>query len=134
MIFGLQPIHIVFILLVALLLFGPKKLPEMGRSVGKMLNEFRSGAREVTDSLRGDGSVGATAGGANNPAAPASSQPTPAQSIPFQAPSIAPPRAGNFCIHCGARNAPEARFCNQCGQQLPENSILPAGPASVGQQ
>ncbi|SDW00093.1 sec-independent protein translocase protein TatA [Marininema mesophilum] len=32
---------IILISLVALLLFGPKKLPELGRSVGKALREFK---------------------------------------------------------------------------------------------
>lgn len=36
------PIHILIILVVALLLFGPKKLPELGHSFGKMLREFKS--------------------------------------------------------------------------------------------
>ena len=132
MLFGLQPIHILFILLVALLVFGPKRLPDMGRSIGKALNEFRNGAREVTESLRTDFSGSPEAGTTNNnPGMPVSANPTPAQSVPFQAPSIRPP-AGNFCIYCGSANAAGARFCNQCGQKLPENSIKPAGPASQG--
>ena len=50
--FGIQPIHIVVIVVVALLIFGPKRLPEMGRSIGKAINEFRNGTREMTDSIR----------------------------------------------------------------------------------
>ena len=105
MFFGLQPIHIVFILLVALLLFGPKRLPEMGRNIGKALNEFRNGTREITDSLR------AEVNGSPEPVA-ASMKPavSPPQSVPFQAQTIMPPRTGNFCIHCGAVNQSEARF------------------------
>jgi len=41
-----QPWHIVVILLIALLLFGGKRLPEVGRSLG-------SGMREFKDSLMG---------------------------------------------------------------------------------
>jgi sec-independent protein translocase protein TatA len=41
-----QPWHIVLILLIALLLFGGKRLPEIGRSLG-------SGMREFKDSLMG---------------------------------------------------------------------------------
>ncbi|MGA9175562.1 MAG: twin-arginine translocase TatA/TatE family subunit [Thermoactinomyces sp.] len=33
----------IFILVVALLLFGPKKLPELGQALGKTLREFRQG-------------------------------------------------------------------------------------------
>jgi sec-independent protein translocase protein TatA len=39
------PAHILLIILVALLLFGPKKLPELGRSFGRTLKEFKEGMR-----------------------------------------------------------------------------------------
>ena len=35
------PWHIVLLLLIALLLFGGKRLPEMGRSLGKGMREFK---------------------------------------------------------------------------------------------
>ena len=41
-----QPWHIILILLIALLLFGGKRLPEIGRSLG-------SGMREFKDTLTG---------------------------------------------------------------------------------
>ena len=37
----------VFIFFLALLLFGPKKLPELGRTVGKALTEFRRASSEL---------------------------------------------------------------------------------------
>ncbi|HWR51556.1 MAG TPA: twin-arginine translocase TatA/TatE family subunit [Bryobacteraceae bacterium] len=37
----------VFIFLLALLLFGPKKLPELGKTVGKALTEFRRASNEL---------------------------------------------------------------------------------------
>ncbi|MCR2803430.1 twin-arginine translocase TatA/TatE family subunit [Paenibacillus soyae] len=40
---------IVLLVLLALLLFGPSKLPELGRAFGKTLREFKSGAREIMD-------------------------------------------------------------------------------------
>jgi TatA/E family protein of Tat protein translocase len=36
----------VFIFLLALIIFGPKKLPEIGRQIGKALNEFRRASNE----------------------------------------------------------------------------------------
>jgi sec-independent protein translocase protein TatA len=39
---GFSPWHILIIVLVALLLFGPNKLPELGRSFGKMFREFKN--------------------------------------------------------------------------------------------
>ena len=81
---GLQPIHIVIIVVVALLIFGPKRLPEMGRSIGKAINEFRNGTREVTDSFRADINGSEAPGAANNPVAPGMLNTPPAQSVPFQ--------------------------------------------------
>jgi sec-independent protein translocase protein TatA len=37
----LQPTHLLFVLVVALLVLGPKRLPEVGRSLGKGLRDFR---------------------------------------------------------------------------------------------
>jgi len=39
--FGVNIWEVLILLLVALLLFGPKRLPEMGRSLGKGLREFK---------------------------------------------------------------------------------------------
>jgi len=42
-----RPTHIVLLLLIALLLFGAKRLPEIGRSIGSGMREFKD---SVTDS------------------------------------------------------------------------------------
>jgi len=39
------------ILALALLIFGPKKLPEIGRSIGKALREFRKTSDEIKDKI-----------------------------------------------------------------------------------
>lgn len=38
---------IILVGILALLLFGPKKLPELGRAVGTTIREFRSGTRAL---------------------------------------------------------------------------------------
>lgn len=38
----LQPTHLLFVLVIALLVLGPKKLPEVGRSLGRGIRDFRS--------------------------------------------------------------------------------------------
>ncbi|MGQ9735371.1 MAG: Sec-independent protein translocase subunit TatA/TatB [Thermaceae bacterium] len=43
--------EILVILLIALLLFGPRKLPELGRSLGQSIREFRRGAQEIREEL-----------------------------------------------------------------------------------
>jgi len=37
----LQPAHLVLIFLIALLIFGPKKIPDLGKSLGKSIREFK---------------------------------------------------------------------------------------------
>jgi sec-independent protein translocase protein TatA len=36
-----NPVHLLFVLVVAALVFGPKRLPSLGRSVGTGIREFR---------------------------------------------------------------------------------------------
>jgi len=38
--------ELVLILVIALIVFGPRKLPEIGKSVGKMMNEFRRASND----------------------------------------------------------------------------------------
>ena len=44
--FGLGMPERILILVIALVIFGPSKLPEMGASVGKAIREFRSATKE----------------------------------------------------------------------------------------
>ena len=41
--------EILIILLIALLLFGPRKLPELGRSLGQSIREFQRGAKSIRE-------------------------------------------------------------------------------------
>jgi sec-independent protein translocase protein TatA len=50
--FGLQPWHLIVILVVALIIFGPQRLPEIGRAIGKSISEFRDAASSTSDELR----------------------------------------------------------------------------------
>ena len=36
-----QPLHLVIILMIALVIFGPGKLPELGSGIGKSIREFK---------------------------------------------------------------------------------------------
>lgn len=48
MIPGFHGLDLIVILVIALLIFGPKKLPEMGSAIGKSIKEFRKGMNELT--------------------------------------------------------------------------------------
>lgn len=50
--FGLQPTHLILILIIALIVFGPQRLPEIGRALGKSINEFKNASREMSDSVQ----------------------------------------------------------------------------------
>ena len=43
--------EIILILILALIVFGPKKLPEVGRSVGRGLREFRRASQDWRDQI-----------------------------------------------------------------------------------
>lgn len=45
---SIGPMEIVIVLAIMLIIFGPKKLPELGRGIGSGLREFKQG---VTDTL-----------------------------------------------------------------------------------
>lgn len=40
---------VILLVILGLLLFGPNKLPELGRAVGRTFREFKDGAREIIE-------------------------------------------------------------------------------------
>lgn len=47
MLSGIGVPGIILLVILALLLFGPNKLPELGRAVGRTFREFKDGARDI---------------------------------------------------------------------------------------
>jgi sec-independent protein translocase protein TatA len=47
--FGLGVQELLIILAIILLIFGPKKLPQLGRALGRTITGFRKGMREAED-------------------------------------------------------------------------------------
>lgn len=43
------PTHLIIILVIALLVFGPRKLPELGKGLGEGLKGFKEGIKGATD-------------------------------------------------------------------------------------
>lgn len=68
-----NPLHLAFLLVIVLLVFGAKRLPEMGRSLG-------SGMRSFKESLSGEGADeprrGELSAASADPAAPGVDEPT----------------------------------------------------------
>ncbi|MDA8329844.1 MAG: twin-arginine translocase TatA/TatE family subunit [Candidatus Dormibacteraeota bacterium] len=44
--------EILIVLLIALVVFGPKRLPELGQALGKAINEFRHATRSMTEEAK----------------------------------------------------------------------------------
>jgi len=112
--FGIQPIHIVIIVVVAFLLFGSSKLPELGRSLGKTISEFKQGTKEAAEGFREETHKNSIAPAAIGLASQPSSTPTSASSSS---------QSRSFCIQCGAPNPAEAHFCASCGTKLAEKTF-----------
>lgn len=70
--FDISPIQILIVLVIALLVFGPKRLPEMGKSIGRGIREFKGAMLDDEEPRR------APAPRAEEPAPPAPSAPSPA--------------------------------------------------------
>ncbi|MFS0870594.1 twin-arginine translocase TatA/TatE family subunit [Paenibacillus xylanilyticus] len=47
MLSSIGPTGFILLAVIALLLFGPNKLPELGRAVGRTFREFKEGARDI---------------------------------------------------------------------------------------
>jgi sec-independent protein translocase protein TatA len=64
----ISPMHLLFLGLLAVIVFGPQRLPEIGRSIGKSMREFKdsvSGVTDLQDAVRGVNEVRSAASPAN---------------------------------------------------------------------
>jgi sec-independent protein translocase protein TatB len=50
-VFGIGPSELLVILVIALLVLGPKRLPELARSLGKAMGEFRRATADISTEL-----------------------------------------------------------------------------------
>lgn len=74
--------ELILILALALLLFGPKKLPEIGKQVGKALGEFRRTSNELKKTIEDEMDR-------------ATKEPPPGEPPPSQKPGETTPAAGS---------------------------------------
>lgn len=57
----LTPTHLILVLVVALLIFGPRKLPELGKGLGEGLKGFKDGIKGQPDAVqKNDANVAVT--------------------------------------------------------------------------
>jgi sec-independent protein translocase protein TatA len=108
---ALQPAHLIVILVIVLLIFGPGKLPELGRAMGDGLRELKkaTGGEEHKDVAAATTTTTAT----YTPPAPPVVPVMP--SGPVAQIGVAPAMASRACPSC--RNAVPVgdKFCGNCG-------------------
>ena len=93
--------EIAFILLLALLLFGPKRLPEIGRTIGKGMAEFRRASNDLRRTLEQEVALEDAPGAKPAVARPAAAPPltaappiTPDDAAARAAAAVSGPEAG----------------------------------------
>jgi sec-independent protein translocase protein TatA len=110
-----NPLHIAFLVVILLLVFGARRLPEIGRSLG-------SGMREFKDSVTGDSKPAATL---NAPQQPAQPQPPVTQPQP---PAVQPPPPAAAQPPSAAQPGPQPANVGGSDQSAPPGTQTP-GPA-----
>ena len=86
---ALQPWHLVLILVIVLIVFGPGKLPDLGKSLGKSISEFKKSTSGEFDEPKPEGKTATAV--ADGP---------------------------KVCAVCKAENAVGNQFCGGCGAKL----------------
>jgi sec-independent protein translocase protein TatA len=52
--FGIGLPELIVIFIIALLIFGPKRLPELGQTLGKWISEMRKATQDLSDNIQED--------------------------------------------------------------------------------
>ncbi len=76
--FGIGPGELIIVLIIALVLLGPARLPDVAQSLGKSLREFRKAAGDISDAAKVDVSTEPTTA----PMAPPTPTPPPVLGVP----------------------------------------------------
>lgn len=96
--FNIGAPEMILILVIALIVFGPGKLPEIGGAIGKGIREFRKASLDVTRQFSDE--LGREA--------------EKAKALQV--------RETVVCSKCSAENPASNKFCSQCGTQLPTSA------------
>jgi sec-independent protein translocase protein TatA len=68
--FGIGPLELIIVLVIALVIFGPKRLPDLGRSLGTGMREFKDSITASSKKDEDDEPAAVTAASSQDPAQP----------------------------------------------------------------
>lgn len=105
MILGMGPLEIGIILIVVLVIFGPKNLPKLGSALGKTVKNVREGMEGTDDDD-------------SKSKADAKSEDDAVEVVEDDDDADAPAEDTKFCGKCGAKNPASSSFCSKCGEKL----------------
>ena len=92
-----EPWHLVLVLVIILMLFGPGKLPSVGRGIGDAFRELKKATTDEPELTDADAKASTTTAAS---AAASGSASAPVEIV---------------CKNCGATVAPQQKFCASCG-------------------
>jgi len=112
---ALQPGHLIVILVIVLLIFGPGKLPELGKAMGEGLRELKkaTGGEHPDDAASHASTSGATA--VASPVGTVGTV-TPISAVPTMAAMLA-------CPSCRGSVPVGDKFCGNCGATIEHASV-----------
>jgi sec-independent protein translocase protein TatA len=113
----LSPAKILIIVLLFVVFFGAKKIPEIAQGLGKGMREFRKATREISEGGNDETSPSApvAVGGATVPCFYCS---TPVTAGAKFCPSCGKSLEPRKCSRCSAMNDLGNKFCRDCGESL----------------
>ena len=114
MFLGMGPLELVLIVVVILVIFGPKNLPKIGSALGKTVKNVRKGMEEGKDELEEKASDDSPVHAHDEEDVEVVEDDDDADAPEDAVESV-------FCSKCGAKNAADAGFCSKCGAKLPSN-------------
>ncbi len=90
---AIQPWHVILVLVIVLIVFGPGKLPDLGKSLGDSISEFRKATTETHDASAQLPVAGPPSPTAVAPPAGSSAPIAPAPAVPAsEPPPVGPPQ------------------------------------------
>jgi len=99
--FNIGPLELIVILVIALLVVGPRRLPEVGRSIGRGIREFRKAQEEVQKTIQSALN--------EEPASTARSAPTPDGATPPEGQAVADGGEGTELVRHVGKGLAELR-------------------------